>query len=123
LGARQDKDDSCLRISLDSPEITASIKYSGVVINYSLKGGKYVGSVEKIPLERLSRPKIDISFRCPVCKAATIRLTSKNMDRWEDVRCPVCSSIIIFEGFSISVVRQKAVERKEIQGKGAVSPS
>ena len=64
-----------------------------------------MGSVEKIPLERLSRTKMNLSFRCPTCKAATIKLSTENMDRWTDVKCPVCHSTIIFEGFSISVIR------------------
>lgn len=57
---------------------------------------------------------MDLSFRCPICKAATIRLTTENMDRWKDVKCPVCSSTIIFEGFTISVIRP------EITGENAL---
>ncbi len=77
------------------------------------KEAQYVGSVEKIPLERLSRAKMNISFRCPVCKAATIKLNTENMDRWKDVRCPVCHSTIVFEGFSISVIRPRIPAKTE----------
>ncbi len=66
---------------------------------------------------------MNISFRCPVCKAATIRLTTENMDRWKDVKCPVCHSTIIFEGFTISVIRAGISEDKTVKSDDTIATS
>lgn len=83
-----------------------------------------MGNIMKFSMDRLEQRRFELTFDCPNCGSARIRISSgKGQRHIEDVMCPKCGIRVILDGLNITVVNE-AVPAPEMcpapQGKGAI---
>lgn len=74
-----------------------------------------MGRIEKVPLERMQKKAVRLSFNCPQCKGARIRMDdSEDTSFWKGVTCPKCKTLILLDNLSVAMVKEDGGSRKGI---------
>jgi DNA-directed RNA polymerase subunit RPC12/RpoP len=72
-----------------------------------------VGRIEKYPLDRMKSKDIKLSFECPQCIGSRIEMNDReDMGSLNGVKCPKCSSLILVDDLSVTVVKEDGGARK-----------
>ena len=66
-----------------------------------------MGKITKFGMERLEARDVQLTFDCPNCGTARIKISSNNGSGIEDVQCHKCHVNIILDSLSLTVINER----------------
>lgn len=71
-----------------------------------------MGRIEKYPLDRMKDKHVKLSFECPQCIGTRIEMNDReDISFWKGVKCPKCSSLVLLDDLSVTVVQDETGAR------------